>query len=367
MRRYFQDWLFFVVLWVIITSFFSFIFLELAWSFIDLLNLSDKINNEPMLKYMVSDYQYLESVMFGVLFGSASFGINLVADRTIIHSMPFGRAIIIKTLLYFGAIAVIFFLMFGILTTTGISPVSSSQYKSFLFSHTIPSSMWLLLIGFFSMSTLLVNFIALVSKKFGPGQMLLIFLGRYNKPLTENRIFMFLDLKDSTAIAERLGHIIYSRLLQQCFQDLNKLIPNSGAEIYQYVGDEAVLSWKIKHLNSVFVKPLQLFFDFKKRLEKKEKFYRSKFGLIPEFKAGLNAGVVTVAEIGDLKREIAYHGDVVNTASRLRSACNEFNKPLLASEYIIQNIDSVPDYEIHELGEVNLKGKKKSIKVYSIE
>jgi adenylate cyclase len=59
---------------------------------------------------------------------------------------------------------------------------------------------------------------------------------------------------------------------------------------------------------------------------------------VPEFKAGVNAGVVTVAEIGDLKREIAYHGDVVNTAARLRSACNEFDKQLLASEYVIKNL-----------------------------
>ena len=178
---------------------------------------------------------------------------------------------------------------------------------------------------------------------------------------------MFLDLKDSTTIAERLGHIIYSKLLQQCFLDLNRLIPDSGADIYQYVGDEAVLTWKIKNRKSVFEKPLQLYFSFKKRLEKKSKFYRAKFGVVPEFKAGINAGVVTVAEIGALKREIAYHGDVVNTASRLRSACNEFQRKLLSSAYIIQNINISGEYTVDEIGEVNLKGKTKSIKVFSIE
>ena len=112
---------------------------------------------------------------------------------------------------------------------------------------------------------------------------------------------------------------------------------------------------------------MQLYFAFKRKLEKKEKYYTSRFGVVPEFKAGVNAGVVTVAEIGSIKREIAYHGDVLNTASRLRSACNEFNKKLLASEFVTRNINPNCDYTIQEIGEVKLKGKQKSIKVYSIE
>jgi hypothetical protein len=34
---------------------------------------------------------------------------------------------------------------------------------------------------------------------------------------------VFFDLKDSTAIAEKLGHIIYSKLLQQCCLGFNPL------------------------------------------------------------------------------------------------------------------------------------------------
>ena len=206
-----------------------------------------------------------------------------------------------------------------------------------------------------------------MNRKFGFGQMWKMFLGKYNKPVTENRLFMFLDLKDSTTIAEKLGHIIYSKLLQQCFHDLNKIVIKSRAEIYQYVGDEAVLTWEVKSYDDVFSKPVQLFFDFKKRLKKREAYYQSRFGLLPEFKAGLNAGVVTVAEIGDLKREIAYHGDVVNTASRLRSACNEFKKQFLASEYVVDNLRNNAEHSIQGIGEVNLRGKKKPIKVFSIE
>ncbi|MCK5102517.1 MAG: hypothetical protein KAR17_06865, partial [Cyclobacteriaceae bacterium] len=276
MRRLFYDWLFYVIMWSVVTLFYTFIVLSMMLSIIDLMNVADQIQSVPTLSYTVSNYQYVEGLLFGILFGTATFGINLAVDYTPIHKLSFGKTIIIKTLLYFLAIAVIFVLMAEIIMTSGMSPLTPEQYSEFILG--LPASIYIAVGGFFIMSTLLINFIALVSKKFGPGQMFLIFLGRYKKPITENRIFMFLDLKNSTTIAEKLGHIIYSKLLQQCFLDMNKLIPKSEAEIYQYVGDEAVLTWKIKSFDLNFIKPIQLFFSFKKKLEKKAKYYKTKFG-----------------------------------------------------------------------------------------
>lgn len=41
----------------------------------------------------------------------------------------------------------------------------------------------------------------------------------------------------------------------------------------------------------------------------------SNYGVVPEFKAGLNLGLVTVAEVGEIKKELAYGfeflGDVI--------------------------------------------------------
>jgi len=366
MKRYVFDWLFYVFMWTLVTVLYTFILISLMKTTIGFFGIGEIVYSEPIYEYMVSNNQYIEAMMFGVLFGTATFGINLAVDYTTIHHMSFGKTIIVKTILYFLAITVVFFLMAGIIISSGMSPVDFKEYQDFMTSNTMPVTFYLGISVFFILSTLLINFIALVSKKFGPGQMLLIFLGKYNKPVTENRIFMFLDLQDSTTIAEKLGHIVYSKLLQQCFLDLNKLIPKSEAQIYQYVGDEAVLTWKIKHYNLNFAKPIKLFFAFNKRIEARTKYYQSRFGVVPRFKAGVHAGVVTVAEIGDIKREIAYHGDVVNTASRLRSACNEFKKLLLVSEYVIRNIETVGDHKIEEMGSVKLKGKSNDVKVFSI-
>jgi adenylate cyclase len=41
----------------------------------------------------------------------------------------------------------------------------------------------------------------------GPGTLVNLLLGRYHRPVAEDRIFMFLDLNDSTAIAPLRGKV----------------------------------------------------------------------------------------------------------------------------------------------------------------
>ena len=213
--------------------------------------------------------------------------------------------------------------------------------------------------------SIMINFINQVNKMLGKGKLLPLFLGRYSHPRVEDRIFMFLDLKSSTTHAETLGHLLYSELIQDCFYDLNQVIVKYDARIYQYVGDEAVLTWRleqgIKDTNCLY-----LFFEFQKRLEKRTPYYQDKYGLVPTFKAGINNGEVTVTEVGDVKREIAYHGDVLNTAARIQSVCNQYQKELLISENLYKKL---PNNGLQKdlIGELELKGKLTAVKVYSVQ
>ena len=359
----FRDWLFYVISWTLLTLVFTFILLNFVRTFVFMLDIDHLLGKDELKNYFISDYQYLESLLFGIFFGTATFGINNIIDRTAIHKQPAGRIILIKTLLYALAMVVVFIIIVVILVGLNIVP---DDWLGFITNHSVPLSMFFGMGVFFLLGTLLINFLAMINKKFGPGNLALIFLGKYHQPVIEDRIFMFLDLDSSTTIAEQLGHIRYSRLLQDCFLEFNKLIPRAGAQIYQYVGDEVVVTWP-NGSRSAAIKPVQLFFAFKKRLHARDRYYRSRYGLIPEFKAGIHGGFVTVAEIGDIKREIAYHGDVVNTASRLRSACNNFGKSLLTSEHLASKIDSDSGYDKQEIGKIHLKGKISEVVVFSIE
>jgi len=57
----------------------------------------------------------------------------------------------------------------------------------------------------------------------------------YHKPREEVRIFMFLDMKSSTAIAERLGHVRFYTLLNELFHEISRPVLQTKAEIYQYI------------------------------------------------------------------------------------------------------------------------------------
>ncbi|MEL6670597.1 MAG: adenylate/guanylate cyclase domain-containing protein [Bacteroidota bacterium] len=214
--------------------------------------------------------------------------------------------------------------------------------------------------------SMLFNLFRQISSMFGPGIMYKLIIGKYHRPKEEERIFMFLDLRSSTTYAERLGHILYSELIQDCFSDLTAAIDQHQVEIYQYVGDEAVLTWPIsdglKDLNCI-----EAFFTFDQSIQSRAKYYFNKYDLVPAFKAGVNLGLVMVAEVGIVKKEIAYHSDVLNTAARIQGKCNEYGKGLLISEAMSLRIPPQHNYILEEVGTVSLKGKEQLITIFSVE
>ena len=179
-----------------------------------------------------------------------------------------------------------------------------------------------------------------VSLRFGPGNLLPVLNGTYRVPTEVERVFMFLDLQSSTAIAERLGHVRYSAFVRDCFRDL-AVVHEHGAEVYQYVGDEAVLTWTYREAFGQAGAGLRqnaclaAFFAFERALLRRNDYYIEAYGVIPVFKAGLHCGPTMVAEVGTVKREIAYHGDAVNTAARIQGLCNERGARLLVSGEVV--------------------------------
>jgi adenylate cyclase len=213
---------------------------------------------------------------------------------------------------------------------------------------------------------LLISFINQVNKKFGPGVSLALLLGKYRTPKEEERIFLFMDLRASTSIAETLGHLKYSAFIRDSFTDINALVSRYNAQVYQYVGDEIVLTWPAKKRSQVLL-CIEFFFASDVQLKKRSQYYRKKYGQVPQFKAGLHMGMVTAVEVGDIKRDIAYHGDTLNTASRIQNVCNEFDKQLLVSMYFLDNSEAAKYYSIESLGMIELKGKSQAIEIASVQ
>ena len=127
-----------------------------------------------------------------------------------------------------------------------------------------------------------------------------------------------------------------------------------------------VLTWNARYalqdLNCV-----KIYFTFNRIIQQKAAYFEAEYGLVPEFKVGLNSGEVTTAEIGIIKRDIGYYGDTINTASRIQDLCNEYNKSFLTSESIVKECTNWNGYTSDYIGEVKLKGRKEPVKIFSVE
>lgn len=174
---------------------------------------------------------------------------------------------------------------------------------------------------------------------------------------------MFLDLRDSTKLAEQLGHELYSSLIQDCFNDLGVIVED-GAEIHKYVGDEAVITWSLSEgvKNDNFIKA---FYRFKEQIHQRKAYYQDNYGIIPFFKAGSHYGKVMVSEIGKYKKEIAYNGDTINTAARIQGQCNAFGAEFLISEALKKYVKS-DQYQLNNVGSILLRGKQKEVNIFSV-
>ena len=209
-------------------------------------------------------------------------------------------------------------------------------------------------------------FFSEVSDYLGGGIFYNYSFGTYYRPKKENRIFMFLDMKSSTTIAEKLGHTKYFELIKSYYADMTDALLETSGEIYQYVGDEIVVSWPqsegLKNNNC-----LKCFEKINDSIQSAGDIYKSKFGFIPEFKAGLHLGEVTTGEIGILKKEIIYTGDVLNTAARIQALCNQYSSKMLISESLKAQLRNTDGMTITEIGIIELRGKINSMALYRVD
>ena len=209
----------------------------------------------------------------------------------------------------------------------------------------------------FSFLTLLSAEIVLL---IGPRDFLRLVLGRYQTPREMFAVFLFVDLRDSTPIAERLGHRRFSEFLREFLNDLTEAVHDNKGEIYQFVGDEVVVVWPGTR-GAQRGLWLDSFLAMRDGIAAKKKEYLKRFGCVPQFKAAAHCGEVVLTEVGTVKRGHVYHGDTLNTTARIQGLCNSVGFDLLTSEQLHSLLASDRQREFHELGASELKGKEEEV------
>lgn len=208
----------------------------------------------------------------------------------------------------------------------------------------------------------IIIFFRQLDRLLGPGVLVTYLLGRYHRPHREARIFMFLDLKSSTSLAESLGPEEYFDLVNEFFRDISGPVLDSAGEIYEYVGDEVVLTWKeergLKDANC-----LRVFFQIDDMIEKRRQSYLDRFGVVPEYRAGVHVGEVITAEVGDLKRALIFNGDVLNTGARIQGECASLERRLLSSTDLAARMALPEGWTVERIGPVTLRGKSEPMEL----
>lgn len=335
---------------------FQFIFWFLALTFYFFLRTFGKIS---FIEVSTFQWPFLLGTL-GLIAAISFTGIDYFLNTMKSSNIPFGQMIMRSTFIYLLTSILLYLIAIVMIVLLFESDKNGRSFLDFLISKEILS-----FIIYSTVAGIVMSFIQEINKKLGPGNLLKFINGKFYSPEEDEKIFLFLDLKSSTKTAEILGHKNYSAMIQECFRDIS-IIDKYGGEFYQFVGDEAVITWPIVNEENA-CKAILGFFHYKTILEKKSDLYLGKYGIKPEFKGSIHGGKVMVAEVGEIKREIAFHGDPINTTARIQSMCNELGEVLLVSEFL-NNLGDIINkkFQITNKHILHLKGKKDETIVFGV-
>jgi adenylate cyclase len=218
---------------------------------------------------------------------------------------------------------------------------------------------------FFVVLAVGVQFILQMNRMLGANVLGYFVAGVYHRPKAEERLFLFLDLSGSTQLAERLGSARYFELLRRFVDDLTEPVLETGGEVYQYAGDEVVITWPMDAgLRTAAC--VRCFFDVRAAIRRDAARYERDFGVVPAFRGGLHGGPVTAGELGDLRRQIVFVGDILNTAARLEEYAKRTGHDLVVSGAVLGKITLPAGVRAASCGELALRGKEASVAAYGL-
>jgi adenylate cyclase len=218
---------------------------------------------------------------------------------------------------------------------------------------------------FFVVLAFTIQFLLQMNRMIGANVLRYFVTGVYHRPRKEERIFLFLDLEGSTQVAERLGSATYFELLRRFVDDLTEPILDAEGEIYQYAGDEVVITWPHDR-GARAANCVRCFFGIREAIGGMAARYERDFGVVPRFRAGLHGGTVTGGELGDLRQQIVFVGDILNTAARLQEYAKRTGRDLVVSGALLERLELPVGIQSARCGELELRGKEARVAAYDL-
>jgi adenylate cyclase len=273
-----------------------------------------------------------------------------------LRRLGFGRTVLVSTALLTGIIVLCFSLnrlVFGLLY--GFERAGLHYFGPPLLRDTVIAFVVFLVISEFLQMRRVIGGRTLTN----------LLLGRYWRPVREERVFMLVDIKGSTALAERLGDERAHACITSVFFDVDRPILEHGGEIYSYVGDGLIASWPLEDgvRGAACLRCCEAIHTI---LQERAPSYRRRFGTAPEVRIVLHAGPVVAGECGDAKLAIVYLGDTLNTAARMEETAKALDQDCLISTALFARLDLPPTLAATALGETRLRGRHQPIALHAL-
>jgi len=310
-------------------------------------------------------YPFINGTVSGVLIGGFVGIFELFVFGQGFRKKRFMYILLVRLICYFSFIT---FTILFVVTLTRALRNSSGLIEAFLSDE---SMFWIKEGDFVIVETytLIVSFTVaftwLINRKMGRGVLLNYIFGFYQKPKEVERIFMFLSINNPRQIASNIGLLKFHKFLNDFVFDITEPVIRHKGKFYEYVDDQIVINWsKIDAFRNSHC--FKAFGEIKQKLEELESNYLKEYKFVPEFKAGIHGGTVVEGEIGEIKSEIVFQGDVMNTTARILSKASDLNKECVISKYIMEGLLPQKNYTFESCGIVELRGKQDKVELYTL-
>jgi len=298
----------------------------------------------------------LNGAAVGIMATLLCAGLDLVVMPTPlgawIKRRPFVALVLMKGLWYGGAVTLAMHLGTNLFTDPG-----------YAWSWREPR--YQVTVGLSFLVAQLVSFVLAIADHIGHRVLRDLMRGRYHRPREEARVFLFVDLVGSTAIAERIGPVAFLGLLDAFVSDLADPVLECGGEIHRYIGDEVIVTWPLD-LGIDNANCVRCVLAMREAIARRAGRYQRKFGIVPKFRAALHAGPVVTGEMGLARREIVFLGDTVNTAARIEEACRDLDVDMLISSALLERLRLPAGVAARPVGPVALRGKAEPLALHAL-
>ena len=194
-----------------------------------------------------------------------------------------------------------------------------------------------------------------------------LLVGRYHRPVEEERIFLFLDVVGSTAFAETHGDLRAQEYLSAVFSALAEPVRRNLGSTDDYIGDLAMITWPMSR-GLTDARCVACVFDVLDKIEAEAESWTARFGTVPRLRAALHGGSVVTAEVGVDRHKIAYFGDAVNVTARIEALCRPLGASILISQDLLDRLPNLPPgISARSLGAHALRGRGQPLSIATLE